>query len=1020
MASETHTLNLEINAAAAKRGSREFTAAVKAVKQAVTGLEKDTDGLFTKIKKTTTAPAGKTSQAAAFTSMRTAARAAESQVATLQRQLNKTGNASGIKRADSALEHFRNEMAASVRTTEDLRLAKDRLAQTLHEVREEARAATEVQRLRTQYQRTAAALDPLTTGTHAYRRAVLATEQAHRAGAISTHQMNQTLARAKEAYIGAGSAAENYAAQQARLYGTRAGWGMGRQLGLQVNQMAQVAGMSTSVEQALKGISYQAADVGLAFGTAGIAIGTVAGVALPLLIDRLYDVIPATKTVKEALAELDDAIEAARTSAGRTGDYESLRAEYGALSQEVLRLVEVQERLARIDAAKALREARDALFSETADVGWLDSLAGYAANGAGQIRMLRDQLNLTTKQARTFAETFRQAQLTNDAAELADHYANLRQQLVEAAGGAENLDREQAEVVRRLVEAEDAARQIAGGIDSATGATNAWAGAMSGVRAEINAILSSLSAIGGGVISNAAKSAELQALEAGKSVRDAAVARERYRKEQEFASKEMAADARGGVAGWLQGQMVEAERYQFEEGLRLDAELDAARTAAREAARSSSSSGSGRTKALTDEQKAVVSLTKSLNGRLTSLREENLALELVASGQFKTEEGARAMAEAMSTGTGVVDAQTAAMIRQIDAAAKLNEELRKVAEDPVKKWMDSVPNWIEAGQQIEMGAINHLKDAISEMIKTGKFDMEALGDAILGTIADIVADKAVKELHTLLGGGNRENGGLLGGLFGSFESVGDPATAQTGQTVAQGGMQAGQSISTAMVQAGQTVSQQISQAMTQGGQMTGQQVQQAHAMGGQQAANAQRAAGIQHGQQVRLATNTSGNQHATRVKTAIETGGREHASMVRSAASGSTGTGGFLDFLGGPQGLIGMAIGAFDEGGYSTAPANFSTAPISAFRHAPHFSEGTPNTSGIPAILHDNEAVVNLTKGRKIPVELNGDPAAGGGQPIVQNFRWDVHTADADSFRRSKDQIARDMAMTGQRAMKNG
>ena len=415
-----------------------------------------------------------------------------------------------------------------------------------------------------------------------------------------------------------------------------------------------------------------------------------------------------------------------------------------------------------------------------------------------------------------------------------------------------------------------------------------------------------------------------------------------------------------------------------------------------------------------------MSLTKSLNGRLTSLREENLALELVASGQFKTEEGARAMAEAMSTGTGVVDAQTAAMIRQIDAAAKLNEELRKVAEDPVKKWMDSVPNWIEAGQQIEMGAINHLKDAISEMIKTGKFDMEALGDAILGTIADIVADKAVKELHTLLGGGNRENGGLLGGLFGSFESVGDPATAQTGQTVAQGGMQAGQSISTAMVQAGQTVSQQISQAMTQGGQMTGQQVQQAHAMGGQQAANAQRAAGIQHGQQVRLATNTSGNQHATRVKTAIETGGREHASMVRSAASGSTGTGGFLDFLGGPQGLIGMAIGAFDEGGYSTAPANFSTAPISAFRHAPHFSEGTPNTSGIPAILHDNEAVVNLTKGRKIPVELNGDPAAGGGQPIVQNFRWDVHTADADSFRRSKDQIARDMAMTGQRAMKNG
>lgn len=888
---ETHELRLKIDASAAKRGSREFIAATNAVKQAVTGLEKDTDGLFTKLKKTTTAPAGKNSQAAAFTSMRTAARAAESQVATLQRQLNKTGNASGIKRADSALEHFRNEMAASVRTTEDLRLAKDRLAQTLHEVREEARGAAEVQRLRTQYQRTAAALDPFTTGTHAYRRAVLATEQAHRAGAISTQQMNQTLARAKEAYIGAGSAAENYAAQQARLYGTRAGWGMGRQLGLQVNQMAQVAGMSTSVEQALKGISYQAADVGLAFGTAGIAIGTVAGVALPLLIDRLYDVIPATKTVKEALAELDDAIEAARTSAGRTGDYESLRAEYGALSQEVLRLVEVQERLARIDAAKALREARDALFSETADVGWLDSLAGYAANGAGQIRMLRDQLNLTTEQARTFAETFRQAQLTNDAAELADHYANLRQQLVEAAGGAENLDREQAEVVRKLVEAEDAARQIAGGIDSATGATNAWAGAMSGVRAEINAILSSLSAIGGGVISNAAKSAELQALEAGKSVRDAAVARERYRKEQEFASKEMAADARGGVAGWLQGQMVEAERYQFEEGLRLDAELDAARTAARKAVRSSSSSGSGRVETLGDETRQLEKLIKQTNNRTFSLNQENEALKLLISGQAETMEGAELLAAAQAAGMSATDAQTQAMVRQHDMAVKLNEQLKRLAQDPVRDWIDSVPSWVEAGRKIETQAIESLSDAIAEFAMTGEFNFEKLGQSILATATKIIADMAVKELIGLLGGnvsgsgpGGFNLGGILGGLFGG--------------------------------------------------------------------------------------------------------------------------------------------AGVFHEGGIVGSPTTTRPIAISpqALAAAPRYHEGTPNT-GLHAgehvaVLRENEAVIPLTRGRSVPVELGG---AGGGQIINMPQTFHIATPDADSFRKSRDQIATDMAMSGRRVLeKNG
>ncbi len=264
----------------------------------------------------------------------------------------------------------------------------------------------------------------------------------------------------------------------------------------------------------------------------------------------------------------------------------------------------------------------------------------------------------------------------------------------------------------------------------------------------------------------------------------------------------------------------------------------------------------------------------------------------------------------------------------------------------------------------------------------------------------------------------REDGQGLGGLLGGlFSSQGDaPTTATTGQAVANGGMQAGQHIGTAMLQAGQTVSQQISQAITQGGMQTGQQVQQAHMVGGQQAANATRLAGVQHGQQVRLATTTSGTQHATRVRTAIETGGREHASMVRSAAGGSTGSGGFLDFLGGPQGMIGMAIGAFNEGGYSTVPANFTTAPVSAFRHAPHFAEGTPNTSGIPAILHDNEAVVPLSKGRKIPVEIGDGMAAGGGQTISYNPTYQINTPDADSFRRTQKQVTAEGFSAAQRA----
>lgn len=427
--------------------------------------------------------------------------------------------------------------------------------------------------------------------------------------------------------------------------------------------------------------------------------------------------------------------------------------------------------------------------------------------------------------------------------------------------------------------------------------------------------------------------------------------------------------------------------------------------------------GRGRKEQLSDEQKALEDLNKSLKDRYQSLMIERQALDLVASGQFKTTEAAELMAEAMLNSTGGVDAQTAAMIRQIDAAAALNEELMVLANDPVKKWMDSVPNWIEAGQQIEMGAINHLKDAISNFIQTGKFDIEALGDAILGTIADIVADKAVAELANLLGRGEGEGlGGLLGGLF---SSAGDeaPVTGE-GAAVAQGGVQAGQSISQAMIQAGQQVSQSISSAMMQGGMQAGQETRMAHMQGGQQAANATRVAGIQHGAQVRTATMTSGNQHANVVKTAITTGGAQHAQMVGAASAGGAmgGAGGMLSQLGGVGGLLSMAAGFFSEGGVSTSPVASGSVPAAAFRSAPHFSKGTTNTSGIPAVLHPNEAVIPLSGGRKIPVDLGSEGGGSGGNKVV-NQTFHINTPDADSFRRSQKQIAADGASAAQRAM---
>lgn len=79
----------------------------------------------------------------------------------------------------------------------------------------------------------------------------------------------------------------------------------------------------------------------------------------------------------------------------------------------------------------------------------------------------------------------------------------------------------------------------------------------------------------------------------------------------------------------------------------------------------------------------------------------------------------------------------------------------------------------------------------------------------------------------------------------------------------------------------------------------------------------------------------------------------------------------------------------------------------SAWHGARHYAEGTANTSGgIPAILHDNEAVIPLLRGRSIPVEMKGgDKSQGGERPIVNNLSLNLQAKDQDSFRGNSAQV---------------
>jgi len=109
-----------------------------------------------------------------------------------------------------------------------------------------------------------------------------------------------------------------------------------------------------------------------------------------------------------------------------------------------------------------------------------------------------------------------------------------------------------------------------------------------------------------------------------------------------------------------------------------------------------------------------------------------------------------------------------------------------------------------------------------------------------------------------------------------------------------------------------------------------------------------------------------------------------------------------------------MFAGLFSEGGLSTQPVTGSMFSSASFRDVPHYREGTHNTSGIPAMLHPNEAVIPLSRGRSVPVELNDN---GGGRSInIGGPVFNISTPDANSFRQAQGATERQINRTMRRS----
>lgn len=1021
---ESNELRLKINAAAAKAGAKEFVGAIASIKRAVTDLDSKTQGAFDNIGGDSSKLRATTKETERLTGVsRTAAdqikkmalasasamRVSQNEAHRLSERFQHLGDTAALERVNQQLDQLRVKLTAA-QSPLDIRDARSAFADTSAELKRYANdldAAGRAERRAADDQRAhAASIDslrakynPLYAASKQYEAALEEINRAEKDGILSSQLATDARDREAAKLGTASAAADQYASNMQRanrstMQGVAVGYQLQdvlitSQMGFQsVGMIALQQGSQLSSTLALmkgQGSIFKGLAAGFASLVSPLSLITIGAVAAGAAILKWFFAAgEETQSFADSLGDANSAISNLRsaTDALAVGNVRNLRSEYGAVNEELRIHLERLRQVAQYDALSATKNLVGSAQGE---------LTSDGNPFTTDVDAVRRAFDTTNDRARSLLATMNEIGNARTFDEQVESVTALRKTVESMTGGLGQAEGPARALLVQLIKSEDAALKLKAAQDGTTSATHAASGAASGLTYTIGTaadeaarLLANLNSVPG-ALAVMGKSVEQQIagiraqnrslnLQIGEGL--SALAANRRVQLQDVVN----AAKTGGPVNFDQiakqyGQIEELETAAKEQERLRKVLSDKTRPA-----RSGGGGGGGSRKAaLTEERQAIEDVNKTIQDRLSALDAEYLALQLAASGAAKTTEGADLMAKAMIAGGGALDSQTAAMIRQLETAKELTDQLRELSKRPVQDFIDTVPSMVEAGNLIEEGVIGNLRDGFRDLM-TGEFSPEAFGQALLGTFAEVMADQATKEFLELF---NLDETGLgIGKLL-------------SGNDMAGGANVAGQTIATSMITAGQTVAGTIGAAMTGGStQLSG-------------------------------TISTSGTVAATQMNQQIQAGGSVAANNMGqsiAAAGGGGGSGGLFGMGGGFSSIllgagIGLLSSAFSKkrGGGNSAPPDPMT-PVGIRQYA----EGTPNTSGIPAVLHDNEAVIPLTKGRKVPVEMNGDTATGkGGYVYAPTFN--VTTPDADSFRRSQSQLLNDTAAAGEQARrKNG
>ena len=503
-------------------------------------------------------------------------------------------------------------------------------------------------------------------------------------------------------------------------------------------QLSQVGQQAMAGGDFVRALAIQLPDMGLAFGAAGTAIGLVAGIALPFLMEALSgsegeanDLENALKSVEGIVSRLNDPLDVLSMSAG------DLAEKYGEAADKVRAYAKVQAEIATAEATAGI----EAL---TLAVGDSIRMFETSATGGRELRntLLRitDQFGLAGAEARKFEGLLSDWRNADGARAQEDAFANVLQYMRQMNITASDLPPEMRSVVSEMI-------KLMRNSEEARAVMDALSDAASGVAPALKpsvAVASSLADQLGRAFSAA------QAL-ANQQVNDLLVQKIKLDTvgqpiDQAGALAGAQFDARvpSGIDIGLQNAMgIRGQRSQYINNARQLAVMSAAEKAALAALRDTdgnrgSSGGAG------DE---ADKLTRSLDTLLGQL-------DPVYKGMQQYREATDLLTQSLNAGKITQDEFNTYLQKAQDQFLKSGEEL--------KNYTQEVGDFLGDFGVLVMENVDNLDDlkaAVNDFVRSAMRDLLKLA-----------ISKGFQALMSLAFGGT--GGSLIGGLFGGVAAGG--------------------------------------------------------------------------------------------------------------------------------------------------------------------------------------------------------------------------------------------------------